>query len=406
MIIMNLIILVIFVYLAFCTLYNVIFAIAAFLYRPPKYRSVERKNRFVIFIPAYKEDDIILNTVHEALRQDYLTGFADVIVIADGFSGDTLRQLSQLPVKVIQVSFEKSTKARAIKYALQQLPDDFYQCILILDADNLLGPGCIEKANHAYEEGFMMIQLHRTAKNKNTPTAILDAISEEVGNTIHRKGRRALGLSATLIGSGMVFDYRLFKEVIMNLNIEDDPAEDRAINAEMLRQGYVCEYIEDAYVYDEKVQSNRVLELQRVRWISAQMSYVKHFWFRNPLKTLLVNAHYSDYAIQTFVLPRSMLLVINFIAFIICLLLKWVFFMSLFPGTLYWVLLFLICFVGMAISRGKDISGAELLKAFLSFPITFWSFLKALFKSSSAQKEFIHTPKEYTEEHSSTTLEN
>ena len=396
MIALKIISIIIFIYLAICTLYNLIFALASIVRVPQKYTSSEEKHRFVILIPAYKEDEVILNTVKNLLQQDYPAHAFDVVVIADQFRQETLRELSLLQVKVTEVAFEKSTKAKSIKCAIQELPDHCYQCILVLDADNLLGKGCLEKANHAYASGFRVIQLHRTAKNKNTNTAILDAISEEIGNTIVRKGHRAMGLSASLIGSGMVFDYPLFKNVMMSLDIEDDPAEDRAINAEILRRGFVCEYIDDAYVYDEKVQSNIVLENQRVRWISAQMSYMRHFWLINPVKTLLVNLHYLDYAIQTLILPRSVLLVASFLILVVEILLRLILHISLLPGTFYWALPFAVCIGGMAISMGKDITPAEKRMALLSFPITFWSFLKAFFKSSSGQKEFIHTPKEYT----------
>lgn len=401
MIIVKLILGILFGFLAISTLYNLVFAIAALFGKRASYTSDELKRRFVILIPAYKENNIILDTVRAALHQDYPKDRFEVVVIADQLSEAILQELSLLPVKLIQVSFDKSTKAKSIKFALQQLKEESYQEVLILDADNLLGKGCLEKANHAFSKGFKMIQLHRTAKNKNTATAILDAISEEIGNTIHRKGRRALGLSATLIGSGMAFDYALFKSVMMDTDIEDDPAEDRAINAELLRRGFTCEYIDNALVYDEKVQSNQVLERQRVRWISAQMSYVKKFWFDNPLKTLSINANYTDYALQTLIMPRSLLVVVSFGLMVLSLLLLWVARVSLFPDTLYWIVLFIACMLTLVISIGKNITRQEIRKALFYFPLTFWSFMKALFKSSSKQQDFIHTPKEYVKDESS-----
>jgi hypothetical protein len=51
---------------------------------------------------------------------------------------------------------------------------------------------------------------------------------------------------------------------------------------------------------------------------------------------------------------------------------------------------------------GNQISRDELAQAALNFPVTFWSFLKALVQSTPKQQEFIHTPKEYTHDHRST----
>lgn len=54
------------------------------------------------------------------------------------------------------------------------------------------------------------VQTHRIAKNMNNDMALLDAVSEEINNTIFRLGHAKLGLSAALIGSGMAFRYDLF----------------------------------------------------------------------------------------------------------------------------------------------------------------------------------------------------
>jgi len=405
MIAVNIILIIIFSYLVFCTLYNLVFSVAAIVCRPARYDRVEIKNRFAIFIPAYKEDLIVLHTVRWALKQEYPSDKFDVVVIADQLRKETLSELSQLPIKLIPVFFKQSTKARSIKFALEQLPEDEYECILILDADNLLGDMCLEKANHAYVQGFKMVQLHRTAKNKNTTTAILDAISEEIGNTIHRKGHRALGLSSTLIGSGMVFDYNIFKDVMLSLDIEDNPAEDRGINAEMLNRGLICEYIDSAYVFDEKVQSNQVLERQRVRWISAQLTYIREFWIKQPLKTMTTSPNYFDYALQTLILPRSLLIVANFLGLlfsVISLTMR----LSFFPGVICWSMLLVGCILCFALSIGKEITRKELRRALLYFPVTFFSIVKALFRSSSSSKEFIHTPKEYTGDRSASVPKN
>jgi cellulose synthase/poly-beta-1,6-N-acetylglucosamine synthase-like glycosyltransferase len=396
------ILLVIFCYLALCTGYNLLFAIAGWFRQRSSYTHTEQKKYFAILIPTYKEDHIIIQTVKNALSQDYPNDKYDIIVIADKLQPKTLIWLEQQPIQVVRVSFKKSTKAKSLKFALQQLPDSLYDIVMILDADNQMGKGCLEKTNHAFREGFQMVQLHRTAKNKNTATAILDAISEEIGNHILRKGHRALGLSASLIGSGMAFDYRIFKSLLMELDIENNPAEDREINAEFLKKGIVCEYIENAYVYDEKVQTKQVLERQRIRWISAQMYYIKQFWATNPLKTMSINIHYSDYALQTLILPRSILLVLSFLITMLSLVLLWLGGYALFPGLLSWTLLFVSCILSLIIGIGNHISRVELAQAALYFPVTFWSFLKALVQSTPKQQEFIHTPKEYMHDHRST----
>jgi len=57
-----------------------------------------------------------------------------------------LQSLKKLPVKVIEVSFESSTKSKALNKAMEILRDD-YNVALVLDADNLMETDFISKIN-------------------------------------------------------------------------------------------------------------------------------------------------------------------------------------------------------------------------------------------------------------------
>jgi cellulose synthase/poly-beta-1,6-N-acetylglucosamine synthase-like glycosyltransferase len=193
----------------------------------------------------------------------------------------------------------------------------------------------------------------------------------------------------------MAFDYQLFKSLMANEDIENNPGEDREINLELLRQGLVCEYIEDAYIYDEKVQSNAVLERQRIRWLSAQLQYAKRCWLEEPLKTLSHGIHYADFALQTLFLPRSLLLMTILAMAVLNMLLKLIPGMGIiYPAGSWWGCLFGGCLLSLIISM-EALPLLDLKKGLISFPHAFWAFFRALTKSNSKQREFIHTPKQY-----------
>jgi cellulose synthase/poly-beta-1,6-N-acetylglucosamine synthase-like glycosyltransferase len=48
-----------------------------------KNQQKNKQHKFVVFIPGYKEDAVILEVAKEVLNQDYPTALFDVIVIAD-----------------------------------------------------------------------------------------------------------------------------------------------------------------------------------------------------------------------------------------------------------------------------------------------------------------------------------
>ena len=295
-----------FAYLAFGVLYILIFSIAGLFTAKSKTKSLsEMERKFAVLIPGYKEDAVIIEVAKKALEQDYDKAKFDVVVIADSFEAETLKALKALPIKLIEVSFETSTKSKALNTAMAQLGDG-YDVALILDADNIMKPDFITKMNSAFDRSYKVVQGHRMAKNTNTSFAILDAISEEVNNHIFRKGHRVLGFSSALIGSGMAFDYSFFKSTMAS--IKAIGGFDKELELTLLRDGEKIEYLHDALVLDEKVQKADVFANQRKRWLSAQFVYFKRF-FWSGIKSLFLkgNLDFVDKVYQMIAPPRVLL---------------------------------------------------------------------------------------------------
>ena len=167
------------------------------------------KTRFLILYPAYKEDSVIVNAVEQFLLQDYPTSYYMVAVISDHMQPETNDILRKMPITLLTPTFEKSSKAKAMQYAINEVKGDFDN-VVILDADNVVRPDFLSQLNVLCTI-YDAIQCHRCAKNANNDVAVLDGASEEINNTIFRKAHNRLGLSSALIGSGMCFKYDLFK---------------------------------------------------------------------------------------------------------------------------------------------------------------------------------------------------
>ncbi|HEY4876220.1 MAG TPA: glycosyltransferase, partial [Puia sp.] len=200
--------LILFIYLAINTLYFFVIAIGGKLYQPVIYQPNPEKKKIAVLIPSYKEDEVILNTALKAKSHNYPAEFFDVFVAADQLKQETIKSLREIPVNVLEVKFEMSSKARSLNELLNHIAEDKYDIAIILDGDNIMMPDCLEKVNASFQKGFRAAQCHRIAKNKNTAVAVLDAMSEEINNNIFRKGQRALGFSSSTIGSGMAFEFK------------------------------------------------------------------------------------------------------------------------------------------------------------------------------------------------------
>lgn len=121
--------------------------------------------------------------------------------------------------------------------------------------------------NRAYDFGLPAIRARRTCKNLNTDVAMLDAVSEEINNGIFRSGHNAVGLSASLSGSGMAFDAGWFRRNVRQLQTA---GEDKELETMLLRQNIHIGYLQYLPVYDEKTQKTTNIKNQRKRWIAAQ----------------------------------------------------------------------------------------------------------------------------------------
>jgi cellulose synthase/poly-beta-1,6-N-acetylglucosamine synthase-like glycosyltransferase len=382
--------------LILAVLYILIYSFAGLFYRQGSYPVNPKFKKIAVLIPGYKEDEVIIEVAQEALKQDYPHPYYDVVIIADSFQPETITMLQQLPIKVIEVKFEKSTKSKALNKAMEQLPDE-YEIALVLDADNVMAPDFLTKINAAFERDFAAVQGHRMAKNLDTSLAILDAISEEINNHIFRKGHRVLGLSSAIIGSGMAFRYNFFRQLM--LQVTAIGGFDKEIELKMLKEGHRIDYLDDAAVFDEKVQKAEVFSNQRRRWLSAQLIYFRRD-IASALKALVLrgNVDYFDKAIQFIQPPRVlllgvMLLVAPFFMIINMLMQYPAAYTAVWGGTL------LGCILAFFFSVPLQFYSLSTLKAVGSLPRGMLLMLGSLLRIRGANKQFIHT------KHSATKLD-
>ena len=340
-------------------LYLFVFALLSHIKRKDIYPAAGKLHRFVILYPAYKEDRVIGNAISNFLEQDYPKSCYDVVVISDQMQDDTINRLKSMSVTLMEVHFQQSSKAKAMQYAMENLDKNTYDMVVIMDADNTVEPNFLHELNKAYHSGCLVIQAHRMAKNLNTDTAILDAVSEEINNSIFRKGHVRLGLSAALIGSGMAIDFQWFKKNIFKLQTA---GEDKELEALLLKENIFIEYLEHVNVYDEKTQKDSTFYNQRRRWLSVQ--------FHSLARSI------KD-------LPSAIFDVIILFSLI------------LLPIDLMWAIkwwgLALLLLVTLSISVPDYLVTEHFIKAMKKVPKLFILMVFNLFRLKGANKKFIHT---------------
>ena len=264
-----------------------------------------KTKKFLVLYPAYNEDKVIVNAVEKFLLQDYPPKCYTVAVISDHMQSETNDYLRSLPITLLTPIFEKSSKAKAMQYAINEVKGDFDN-VVVLDADNVVRPEFLSQLNVLCTI-YDAIQCHRCAKNADNDVAVLDGTSEEINNTIFRKAHNRLGLSSALIGSGMCFTYDLFKKNVFMLSTA---GEDREMEALLLRQKVFIKYAPDIHVFDEKVSNQDNFQRQRMRWMTAQVQSLFRQLPQIPSAIIHGNLNFVDKTIQQALIPRSILIVL------------------------------------------------------------------------------------------------
>ena len=337
-----------------------------------------KQSKFLILYPAYKEDRVIINAVESFLLQDYPTTHYTVVVISDHMQPETNNYLRQLPITLLEPAFEKSSKAKAMQYAINEVKGDFDQ-VVVLDADNVVQPDFLSQLNILCTI-YDAIQCHRCAKNANNDVAVLDGASEEINNTIFRKAHNRMGLSSALIGSGMCFSYELFKRNVFELKTA---GEDREMEALLLHQEVFIKYAPDIHVFDEKVSNQDNFQRQRMRWMTAQVQSLLSNLPKIPGAIVHGKINFIDKTIQQALIPRSILIVL--LAGISIL-------MTIFMPSWCekWWILFALMAVSLFIALPRPLRFRSFAKV-LAVPNLVFRMLKNLLHIDRKNTDFIHT---------------
>jgi len=187
----------------------------------------------------------------------------------------------------------------------------------------------------------------------------------------------------------MAFRYDFFKKLMSSVTAIG--GFDKEIELKMLKGGHKIDYLDDALVYDEKVQKAEVFSNQRRRWLSAQLHYFRQD-IGSSIKALFTrgNIDYFDKAMQFIQPPRILLLGAVMMSGVFFLLGNFLFGIGNLLNML-WVLVVALCVLAFLFSIPRSFYNSGTLKAMASLPKGMLLMLGSLFRIKGANKQFIHT---------------
>ena len=295
---------------------------------------------------------------------------------------ETNETLEQLPIRLLKADYTDSSKAKALNLAVDAMEKEAYEIIVIMDADNVTTPYFLTEVNRSFDSGLQAVQARRTGKNLNTDIAILDSVSEEINNSIFRSGHNAIGLSASLSGSGMAFDADWFKQNVRSLKTA---GEDKELETLLLKQRIHTGYLQYLPVYDEKTQKADAIKHQRKRWIAAQFDALSSVLPDFPKALLRGNIDYCDKILQWMLPPRLLQLAgVFMITLIVAIISPW-------DAAIKWYVLSGAQIAAMLLAIPRTLFNKRLLKAVMQLPLLAFAMAGNLFKLKGVNKKFIHT---------------
>ena len=368
-----------FIAVALTAAYVTFFSLVSLINKVHAVPKSRNQNRFIILIPSYKRDDVILQTVASVLSQNYSQRLFDVVVISDHQSEMTNMRLAQYTITLLTPDFEISSKTKSLQYAILNLPSfKIYDIVVVLDADDLIEPEFLDQLNDAYEAaGTKAIVTHKLPRNRDTSSARLSTVFNEINNAIFRRAHINIGLSSALAGSGVAYDFNWFKTNIMKVR---SAAEDKELEAMLMHQRYYIDYFDNIYIYNEQKREVTEFNKQRGRWITEQIRSL----FKNvrylPLAIFNKQYDWADKILQWMLLPRSIMFAI---VFVMSLALPFIYFTL----AIKWWIVGAIWGFSLAIATPNELVDKNWDKDFITLPIvTLMNISKRIIRFISRKK--------------------
>jgi cellulose synthase/poly-beta-1,6-N-acetylglucosamine synthase-like glycosyltransferase len=337
-----------------------------------------RQADYAVIVTAYQQTDLIPAVVDSLLKMNYSNYL--IYIVADncdvsGLKFDSDKVVLLRPAEVL------SSNTRSHFYAIDRFIRP-HERLTIIDSDNLVHSEYLNELNILFEKGHTAVQGVRSAKNLDTTFACLDAARDIYYHFYDGKLLYKLGSSATLAGSGMAFEVRLYKECLANLDVVG-AGFDKVLQYEIVKRGHRIAFAEQAIVYDEKTSKPDQLVKQRARWINTWFKYFS-FGFRLLFKGC-VRLNWNQFLFGLVLLrpPLFIFLLLSLVCFIV----------NVFIGqaAFIWLIGLLFFVAGFYIALLKSNTDKRVFKALSSIPAFIFFQVKSLTKALRANKLSVAT---------------
>jgi len=225
--------------------------------------------KLLFLVPAHNEELLLANCLRSLREMRYPAEARTVVVVADNCSDATASIARECGVRCLERNDPHNPgKPHAIAWALQQLPLDEYDCVVIIDADSTVDPGYASGVARIEELRFKAVQGNNGISNpeENALTRMAEVFGTARYQFAYRL-KQAAGLCVPLQGCGMGVGVEVLKRHGWQAF---SICEDWEMYALLTAEGVQTCLAPDARTYAQEASSLNQSASQRRRWTGGK----------------------------------------------------------------------------------------------------------------------------------------
>ncbi len=224
--------------------------------------------RVAIVVPAHNEEPSLPETLHSCSKLDYPDEHFQVYVIADNCEDRTAEIAREYGAVCLErENRELKGKGYALAWAFPQVLDEGWDAVAVLDADCRIDSTFLKIAKRYLLKGYTALQARYLVSNIDASyRTYLLAIARILENDWFYRGKAALGLPCTLLGTGMILHRSVLEALPWS---EFGICEDTAYSHRLLETGIQTQFMPETYIDSPFPEGASELNVQRSRWIAG-----------------------------------------------------------------------------------------------------------------------------------------
>ncbi len=259
---------------AACSLYLLVLAIACYFHRPSR-STAAASTRLTVLVPAHDEALMIAGCVRSLDAQIYPRSLYNVVVIADNCSDRTAAIARAAGAeRVLERSSAERGKGQALRWVIDIILHEAGPpaAFVIVDADTTADPELLSRLAAAFERGAQAAQCDYALQADGSAASALRAAAFLLVNRVRPAGRAALGLSAFLVGNGMLLSAELLTALPWRAFTS---TEDLEYSLDLASAAVKIAYVGDASVHAPTAPSADAAASQQLRWEGGRLHLMR-----------------------------------------------------------------------------------------------------------------------------------